>query len=496
VKIRVLRQRHPDLRETYCGDCRALYEGGEAFQARREQWLPKLPEEPAVLYKNRMAQAVYVNDVVGSVDLFVAQVFASPPVVAVDGDAWWGGWVGNVDRAGTDLAEFFAGLLCDALQTRRAWAWVDLPARPADVAVPDRATEEALGLLEPYLVQLEQVIDWGEDGAGRLAWVVAESIREERAGVEEGRARVWRWTVIDARQIRRFEWRPIPGKDQPSDEDDAQELEPVAHNLGMVPVVRCELPLGLWLLNRLHDPALDLLRKRHDHAWGLHRAAHPLLVVASNKAVDTPTLGAGYFLKVGMQDKVAFVEPSGVSSERLADAVIEARDNLYRVIQQLAASVDADSGRTRQSGESKAQDWRATEALLDELARHVRDWVRETALLVARARGEVVEPARIEIAGLDGYNAADVAAWLEAAAGATEVRQMSPRARREIARREVELLLPDLAEDIREEIWAEIDAADLDPVMRPAQPPGATGGGGALGGGGNAAPGSAGAAGR
>ncbi len=356
---------------------------------------------------------------------------------------------------------WFRELFLEAQIGQCGYAWVNLPARAPGVTYGSRADEEAAGLLRPYLVLLtpEQVIDWEEDERGRLMWVMVRGVDERRERVEDSRLRVHRWTWIDATTIRRWEWRS-PSEDQPDPkpEDTAAELAPVQHGIGRLPVVRMALPSGLWALNKVADPAAALTRRSNDLDWSLHRAAHALMAIHSKWGDEEPVLGPGYYLKLGIDDRVEYAEPSGVSFEAQAAHEAALREELYRVVQQMAVSADADATRTRASGESKARDWQALEIILSAYGELVRATMHEVLEVVAAARHDEVPD--LAVKGLDGWNLEDLPTFLQGALVGRGLVKSETFART-IAKRVVTRLLQDeVSPETIEEIVEEIDAAD------------------------------------
>src|SRR5690606_37886826 len=145
--------------------------------------------------------------------------------------AWWEAWSANVDREGRPLGRWCKERFTEALIGRRAWCWVNLPARDPDLVIETLGDEEQLGLLDPFLVPLspEQVIDWEFDAGGRLLWVMIRGTLQRRPSFEAPRQTVHRWTYIDAVMIRRWEWTPKKDGEEPDGETEADVVLEVAH---------------------------------------------------------------------------------------------------------------------------------------------------------------------------------------------------------------------------------------------------------------------------
>lgn len=484
MKIKTLDQTHPNYNALGIAKRDALYSGGDKWHAQVAEFIPKNAEEPTPLWVERQNRATYENNAGPIIDLISAWLFSEAAQVAGLGE----GFLGDVDRRSTGWSAWWAQLFVSAQVQRRAFAWVNLPARSPVVAVASRADEEKAGLLNAYLVALdaEKVLDWGDDEAGRLAWVMVKSCDSTRAGPEAERAVVHRWRFIDGTTIRTWEWRPTATSTAPKPDDDAQELVAIQHGIGALPVVRLELAEGLWTMGKLSDPVIAHVRASNDLDWSLHRAAHALMVIAIRDIATKPTLGAGYFLQV-LRDKdgvdtVSYAEPTGASFDAQAKNADSKREAIYRVVQQMAMSASQDAAPTKLSGASKAMDWQSLQVMLAAYAVVLLTAMREIATIVGKIRGVT----DVEVSGLEGWQQEDIAALLEQAVLAVPL-VPSPTYKREMAKLFARRLLPDVDAKITKAIDAEIDAAEfVDPApyvppKRPGTPgePGADEGGAA-----------------
>lgn len=464
--ITTLQQKHPDYDAETLQAHRELYEGGKTFRASIEKWLPQNHAEMNDVWEDRKKRGFYINHVGEMLDMLGSFLFSE--AVQVEGLDAYPGFLDDCDGAGSTWSEWWKALLLDAFQGKRAYAWVNLPSRPADLEVPNRFEEEKAGLLNAYLVGLsaEQVIDWETDERGQLQWVMVHGVKSRRASIDGPRKSVHVWTYIDAEVIRRWEWEPTKEKPAPGDKDEANELPIVKHGVGRLPVVRLELPHGLWALNKLHDPAVALMRRQNDLDWSLHRAAHALLAIYSKWADGTPTLGAGYYIRLGENDKAEYLEPSGMSFDAQSAQAEDLRQELYRVLHQMAASVSPEGAQAVASGASKALDWQALEIVLLAYGELVLKAMRSTLAIIAKVRG--VDAESIKVKGLQSWKLEDLKSFLEAAlAGDGLVK--SETYKREVGKRAASRLLQDeVPPEVMEKIHAEIDAAEYE---QPAYPP-------------------------
>jgi len=419
----------------------------------------------------RKKLATYTNHAGPLIDKLIAALFSEETSVDDPPERVSELMIG-ADGRGTPWDRWWAAATLGALIGRQSWAWVNLPARTEDTIEPTSLRdEEQAGLLESFLVLLEpeQVLDWIEDDRGRVTGIMIRWMTSSREGPDSPRLPVYQWTWIDSTRIRRWEWKPpeaTPDR-EPTDSEDAGELPEIVHKFGRLPVARLQFPHGLWAMEKIHDPAVTLLRARNDLSWALHRAANALLVIKSKWQGAAPVLGHGYYLQLHRdkqgEDSAEYVEPSGKSFDLLAKDVQALRDDLYRVVDQLAASADSDSTQAPKSGESKRQDWKSLDLILSAYAAIVRSAMEETLQIVA---GVDADP--ITVNGLDAWNLEDLAEFLENALGA-EVLIPSETYKKVIAKRAMRRILGDESdEDTLRTIEKEIDAHDFEPpdIMR------------------------------
>ena len=475
MKVKLLNATHPDYDGEHLNRLEALASGGKAWRAIKGELYPQRFAEPTDVYQERLDNALYTNHAGGILTVLAAMLLSKEPTVEMNGD-WVQAFLDNVDGGGTPLEQLAERAMLCALKQRTVYAWVQAKGNQGQEFV-NRAQQEQAGALDTWVTLLEgrQVIDWEEDGQGNLRWVMVYGQDRRRTSIEAGRVKVHRWTYIDPDVIRMWEWEETKDQADPQPEDNAEELEgsPFKHGWSRLPVCRMRLPMGIFAMGRLEDPAIGHARARNDHSWALHQAANELLAITSKSGAAPDGLGHGHFLQLRRdehgEDSAAFVAPTGTAFEYLKEDIKDWREEVYRVLQQMAMAADSDSTRMSQSGESKNADWRATEVLLSAYAAQLRPFLVGILSLVTEMRGG---QQTVQVGGLEGYQEMDIMAFLESSALAVEALGMSFTFKKAIAKQQVRRLLGQVEDEtVVQTILGEIDAAVEVPLFEPTPPP-------------------------
>lgn len=462
-----------DLLERY----EALYCGGDEWHEHVEHWIPKNAQEPDPLWAERRARATYTNHAGPICDMIAGWLFSEPASLTGEAGAIEG-WSSDVDRQGSSWSSWWRAAFTEALVQREVYAWVNLPRAP-ETPLASRAEQERAGLLRPYLVEIDadDVVDWDDDETGGLRWIIVRDVEETRGSVEEARTKTWRWRYIDAQVIRTWTWKATAEKPAPTGDDEAMEGDQITHGYGLIPVARLRLSEGLWAMSKLHDPVVGHTRAENDLDWALHRAAHSLLVMTTRDGAAKPTLGPGYYLQVWRddqgEDKVSYAEPTGASFTVMAERVEKRREEIYRVVQQLALAASSGDAPAKLSGASKAMDWQAMQVMLVAYADLVLAAMRATLRIVEAASR--TNAGTLSVSGLEGWQREDLTAYIDQLVQALPA-VPSPTFKRAAAKGLAVRLLPDATAEDLAQVAKELDAADFEtpaPYAPPPRPPAA-----------------------
>lgn len=467
---KVLNQTNPMYNGKLLNEQRALYEGGDAWRVMMKTWLPRHPQESYALYKHRKDMATYENNAGPIADLLAGGLFTRPPQIEqYDGD-WVNDFMRDVDRRGNNFNSWLEARLLDAMQGQRAYAWVNIP--EVEQLPSNRREQEDMGQLDPYLMCLNaiDVIDWAHDGLGRLEWLMHKYTESVRPSIDSERVTRCTWTYINGEVIRRWVWTaPDTRTHEPKDWEEIPEVPPIVHGFGEIPVVEMRLKDSMFIMGKLRDPAVALLRSQNDLDWALYRAAHALLWIRSKWDPEQPLLAPGAYYQLSRDsngrgiDEMGYAEPSGNSFEHQAGRITQQRHGMFRVVHQMAQSYDPNTGsRAQLSGESKAQDWRATEIVMSAYASALRPFIARILRLVSRVKNGTDGAQTPLVKGMAGWHQEDLLPFLTASSLATEALMLSETFHRVVAKEQVRRVLPHLPEEVIMVIEDEIDKAEVD----------------------------------
>lgn len=485
VKAGTLNKRHPCCDPALFRRYDALYRGGPAFRRVLAEFLPQNPLEAPYVYELRKRQAGYRSYVGPIIDFFAAQLFASPFLVrstsggaTVAPDAFYADFREDVDANGTDLVAFMKARFITAMVKQAAWVLAELPSDD-DVAPEARADWEARGLGRVRLCPLEpeNVLDWECDDYGQLKWAITyrremrrDDPRLERTMVTET------WRLYDAQDVETFRTVYDPTKRKIRPEDEIPSVDRRPHRFPRVPLVQLRLPEGLWLLNRAADAQAEHFRLSAALSWAIQRTCYPMAVFKAKDEGSRPitTTGAGYIQTIDVAESFEWVAPTGAAFEVLAAQISTQKDEIYRIAQQMASSVNNNATSLNRSGESKQADSAATEICLHAYSTHVKGSIEELFELVSDGRGDF--DVRFSIEGMNKFSLSDVSVSLANMKAAKDLGLKSRTLATELGTKAADMLLPDASQDIKDTIREELEAAAEEPEEAPPPPPPGAGG--------------------
>lgn len=499
MKYGVLAQRNPEYRADIWSELDDLYEGGYAVTRKAKTYLPALVGEHPARCEERRKSAGYLGYLGMIIDRFVAALFMQDLVVTEPGDAknpntvggtsdttFWGAFAKDADMGGTSFAQMMRAAMRTALLKQKAVIAIDFPAPDANaedaqaLAPLNRAEEDAAGLSRGYLIDVpvEQLIDWKVDRFGNFLWARlyrifddvdspyvmrdATKIHEFKVWRMEGGRAVWEtWQFVERNGIK------------PTNDSELERTGGDVTTFDRIPLVRVELPPGLWVGNLVGTVQREHHSRRTCLVSSMNRSlvAIPVAKLGSeigaaggpmpSEVQSDPNRGhdpvgqfqSMGFVVIGAGDDITFAEPSGGAYTITREDLADLKDEMFRVVHQMAASLAATPSSAGASGDSKREDREAECVVLTALGKVVRDTAKLIYDLIARARGERVVWV---VHGLDQFESDDRGALLTEAVQVDQVAIPSDTFRKEyktrIAMKLLESAPPETQDVIRQEI--------------------------------------------
>lgn len=439
-----------------------FFEGGERFRSRIAQYLLQNQQEPPAVFALRCRRAHYLNYVARMVRWFAAATFLSRPAVTSEpaAPAWYADFQSNADGLGADFETLLGDALTDALVYGRAYLRVVSPEAPAaDVSPLTLAQADRLGLTDMRVVAVpvESVTQWRRNADGSFAWVLEherECALDDLDADEETVTETFTQWRADGTASR---WRiAYPRSKPPTSEADVPEIDPPANRCGAIPLVEMALPSHLHLTQLVFEAQLEHFRKRNALSWAVDRNCFSMPWFHLKDARRPPTMGAGYYGILGLDEKVEWPAPPSAPFEVIASMTRDLVQEMHRVVEQMALAVDNNAAAAvGRSGESKAADQAASAAVLPAYGKAVRELAQKVLTLVSGARGDSLA---WSLDGLNDYGGMSAGDIVEMALSSDSLRIPSATHRREVMKRVSRAVLPDVPEQTRAQIDREIDA--------------------------------------
>lgn len=437
IPYEVLERKHPEYDAPYWRVCKALYSGGKTLlrdKAIMKDAFPQHKFEADEIYRERCSRAFYIDYPGEIIDFIVAGLMASPLEMKTEEeggepDEFYEDFEKDLSPASgkrQSLSQLLRQQILTALQCKRAWTQVDFPTAGEVVdALETEAEQEDLGLLSAYALALdpECVYDWEVDGTDELTWAITCVQTARRGDVLGGRNMVTKtYTVYTRERWARYRI-SFPRDKEPNPKTLVVMIEEGEHTFTRVPLLRLELPDGLWAMNKLYSLAIEYFNKRCALAWAEYKslfqeryefeaANDPMaggVPIANdpNRALNQ-IHGIGYTQLRYAGDKVEYIGPSADPFDVALKSLKDLRDEMHRVVHQMALTFDNSPSALRRSGESKAQDKASHTVVLTGLAEFVRDHAIDIFTTVSIGRGDELIWTASGMNKFDNYSVRDI----------------------------------------------------------------------------------------
>jgi hypothetical protein len=434
------------------------------FNRPVRRFLHQLEGEPNPVYFARWNRAYYIGYLPAIIDYFCQWLFSAPPNIgAVDAGEtqnelpdWYQPFYDDCDGAGTSFMDFARDAFLNVCIFRRS-GWLI----GCNTEEPEG---DAKAILTPY-TQFE-IYDWQRDSYGQLEWVVLHKETTRRDFPGERRA-YETYTYVDREKWESYE----VVKGDTKDTDKLKMLGGADHGCGKVPFVMMEIPEGLWIADKLASVQVQLFNQMNmlSNAELMGCIMQPYILTDDDReTAQSRIFGENILLHLKTGNKsmgtdsedFGWKTPDTKPLEFIAQAVKDLRDEMYRIVHQMALAVDAKSvGAIARSGASKIEDRKAAEIILTGYGGYVIEAIKKTLELMGEIYGDKTE---FSVDGFDNFQISTLDEEIQIAALASTLNIPSPTFDKKIAIKMAYRLLDKEDEKTKETIAEEIrDAIDL-----------------------------------
>lgn len=475
IKVKIIDAKSEDwVRYHYAWDQMYwLYSGGVLIEGVAEQFLKKRAKEMPDVYQTRVEQFRYQGHVGAATDWYQAALLEEPPRIQpytdpsnadqdpqdmLDDDQkeFYDDFSGNCDRARTPFIEHIRQFFKNMIVYGRACSLIDLP--HTDVQFATLAEEKAAGM-EPYMVSYDprQMINYSKDNEGVLNWVVFSARIHRNPNAFEKPQTVDCWYYFDRQQYAVYERQILADEKVTPDDAEAQLKDSGLHpfaNTNKVPVIYCELPEGLWLMNRAFSAVKDHLNTDNVLGFALYMAALAMPVIKMDGEFQV-TLSEAGFIKLPKDAEYSWAEPEGKSFEALAKRIQDLLEQIYRAYYLVAQARSNSATPAAQSGVSKQADMMPSKKIMNLFGDVIRQTIQLMYNMVSEARQDDVE---WDVRGLD-FPETPPNDMLDTIATAKALGVPSDSFERELNKMAVDATLPNANPNKKVQMYEEIDNA-------------------------------------
>lgn len=496
MRLKLLDAKNP-VHETWAGiwdECEALYKGGAWIDQRIHKFLPQNPAEPTDVYGQRTREAAYTSYLGPIVDYFVSWLYSGDfqlkardvadrkAAESVPTPAGYTEFIADVG-GDTSLNQFIRERTTDAMVKQCSHWLIELPAIDAETAgrmqrqemAKLEYDEAALGVPTLCKIDREQVYDWSLDEHGKLQWVIIHDLHEIRNDPREQNREMVRetWRLYDKTTVETFALE-YPKNQRPKDpEFDVPSEGVLIHRFKEIPLISLHVGDGLWIGERTRKAQIEHFRLNSAKSWLIRRTCYAMPIIKSDDPeAGTKTMGAGYALMLSKDDSFEWTSPANTPFDVIQKSIDAQRDEIYRIVHQMAQGLDNNADTVGRSADSKQIDTAATRIMLNAYGSVVRKALEETFEILSDALGDVNIFWSVE--GFNGYDTATAGELIANATAAQLLGIPSKTFRKLIKTKAALALIPEANPGQRESIITEVSESidqmpDLEELTLPVE---------------------------
>lgn len=380
---------------------RDLYEGGQSFHENKIKYLrARMQDKNPDYLRARLGCAYYGRETTQLINWLAGDIFKAEPGIEETGDPYWDGLNDDADGGGKDLAALLHDVLISIMVYRRGFLAVTFPGQGGDtLADSKKAGGKADGKIGSYCA--EDVDDWSDDDLGNPEWVRIHKVMQIRTGTAQAEKERHTWTYISTKGQRSYSADKEIGKDWPDKKAFvAADSDVKTFNYdGKLPVIRVEIPKGLWVSDLLADMQLALFNAQAGVTFSHENNCYQFLALTGDTKPATLDLSELNALWLGLGGGANYVSPSGTPFEQLKSYATGIKDALFLAVQAMLLQAASKDEHGRQSGVAKQRDMEPARVLLSCYRGRMRDALEKALDIIKFIRRE--EDLELPLKGLE-----------------------------------------------------------------------------------------------
>lgn len=488
-----LRYRHPEHRRyaEYWQTLSNVVDGGDRMTLSEKLGLLPNPDgRPMEIMEERAKLASYCNKIAPILSRFNSELFRCPGVPIGSEDPFWSqeffpcaGLIDGDDDARSSFATILRESMMMALTTGKAIAQVDVKAGGNALSLAD---QKASGELNPYVVLHPRwaLWDW-ECGLSGFSFAKIHQFRVNRESWYSDPIPEHIFTIYyrDGEKVYTSKYivrkipkgRPIPpvpfieGCDRKDVIIDPVIEDQEIFNMGgkfEFPIVTLTLPRSLWMGSQLFDCQRSYFNQTAALEFALYTNNYSIPIITgvddeSDDPLRGKRVGDGYYLTLKTGQGITHFERSTSTVDNAIKYRAEIKRDIYDILQQIAMSASDGAAVIARSGESKKEDRRPEEILLERYGQIIKEYIIQILNCAAIAHRELVV---WDVVGYDDFLGFSMAELLEDMVGIKTANIPSPTFNKEIIKHFIKRAgrIYDLDESSITDALAEVDACEME----------------------------------
>lgn len=447
--------------------------------SKKTQYLPKSAHEKQELYEFRVRMARFKPETPQQIQKVVSAVFerqVTRPKKILDQFA---DIIENADGCGTSLNEFMQDRLFNAMGFGADFVLIDKDPTEEDGVTSFDTTSKGFVETQDYLPEdvsrirlipyrIWQLVDWDLDRRGEFNWIRLSDKVYRKTSPDAPPQEITVYTEWDRTSWRRFE--VLEGKKK-----SIVGYSEGNHNLGMVPVatlwVRREGPMKfLSPAKAAVDYDIQNFIDDADLRYDTYMHAHPTLKrrMSNEQAAEMVIGGTSVVdLNPSTNEDIEYLSYPTAATEQLRKNIAENQAGLRRAIGMDPLGQNDSNQAFRASGRARALSYSNTESKqLAKLSMRLQDFERRVFEICNRweIREEDVHPAERTIKDTAAWNRDFTKVATETLIDNFEMSKplvMSEEYSKEVAKKIVDSMLPDISPELRSKIFKQIEESDM-----------------------------------